>query len=100
MSTTSVLDEVWAERISQDTKWGEQNHDLLRWNAILGEEVGEVAKATIEREFCVSEQAREGFLSEARAELIQVAAVAVAAVESLDRYRRRKEQHSAYANGH
>ena len=69
-----ILEEIKSERQKQDSKWGEQNHATLKWNAILGEEVGEVAKSIL-----------EGDLKNYREELIQVAAVAVAAIESLDR---------------
>jgi len=62
------------ERDRQDEKWGEQNHVPLRWYAILGEEFGEVGKAINEHD-----------LRQCREELVQVAAVAIAFVESLDR---------------
>ena len=74
-ATVGVLGEVAAERGRQDARWGPQNHHPLYWLGILAEEVGEFAKDTIER----------GRLESARGELIQVAAVAVAAIESLDR---------------
>jgi len=66
--------DIRAERERQDTKWGVQNHSPLYWLAILGEEFGEAAKAAI-----------EGRIAYMRTELIHVAAVAVAAIESLDR---------------
>jgi len=69
-----VLNEVRKERWRQDAKWGVQNHPPLYWLGILGEEFGEVSKAMIE------DQPRS-----TREELIQVAAVAVAAVECGDR---------------
>lgn len=93
----SVLGEVAVERARQDEKWGEQNHpdgtgrggsrdraDLTRevcqraaregtctWKLILDEEVAE-AMAELEPQ-------------RLRAELIQVAAVAVAWAEAIDR---------------
>lgn len=36
--------EVVAERKRQDSGWGEQNHELPIWLAILMEEVGELAE--------------------------------------------------------
>jgi NTP pyrophosphatase (non-canonical NTP hydrolase) len=72
-----ILSEIKEERKRQDKKWGEQNHHPLIWNNILGEEYGEVCKATIE--------ATENDYSKYRKELVEVAAVAVAAIESLDR---------------
>jgi len=77
MNTQQVLQEVAKERERQDAKWGVQRHNPLTWLAILGEEVGEVNKAALEKIF-----SGKG-LEEYRAELIQVAAVAVAAIESL-----------------
>lgn len=65
---------IITERVRQEKKWGPQNHDPLKWNAILGEEFGEVSKAIL-----------EGDVKNYREELIQVAAVAIAALESLDR---------------
>lgn len=78
-----VLDLVAEERKRQDKKWGEQNHHPMEWLAILGEEVGEANKAALEAHFDGYE--RTGNLSDYREELIQVAAVAVAMVECLDR---------------
>jgi NTP pyrophosphatase (non-canonical NTP hydrolase) len=75
-----VVRQVLTERERQDRKWGEQNHDPLFWLAILQEEVGETAKAILEARF-----ARNGQYSEYREEMIQVAAVAIAAIECLDR---------------
>jgi len=72
--TKHVLDEIAAEMARQDAKWGEQNHHSMMWLAILMEEVGEVAAAALQ-------ERKDGY----RAELIHVAAVAVAAVESFDR---------------
>ena len=70
-----VLEEVMEERKRQDELWGEQNHDDGIWLAILVEEVGEVAND-------INEQSSS---KELREELIQVAAVAVSWVESIDR---------------
>lgn len=75
----AVLRDVSRERTSQDQKWGEQNHTLLYWLGILGEEYGEVCKAVIEH---LS-------VDDVREELVQVAAVAVAAIEYIDRQRRK-----------
>lgn len=72
--TSAVLGEVLVERVRQQVKWGEQNHNAPLWFAILGEEVGEVANAFLERD-----------MANYRTELIQVAAVAVAMVEAYDR---------------
>jgi hypothetical protein len=72
--TDNVLAEVQEERRNQDAKWGEQNHTPDHWCVIEMEELGKVARATY-----------EGDAVKARAEWVQVAAVAVAAIESMDR---------------
>lgn len=99
--TAGVLGEIAGERLAQDEKWGEQNHPMhkspelaaipntvlanlwkanndsrveegaLAWDGILLEEVYEALAET--------DPAKQ------REELIQVAAVAVAAIECLDR---------------
>lgn len=89
-TTQTVLAEVMAERQNQNAKWGLQNHDPFKYLAILGEEVGEANKAAVEAyDFKNSEWKRpelyDSLFYGYREELIQVAAVAVAMVESLDR---------------
>lgn len=74
--TDNVLEEVRRERKRQDDKWGEQNHPAEWWFVILSEELGEVARALFEAD-----------LDQYRKEAVQVAAVAVAMVEALDRGR-------------
>jgi NTP pyrophosphatase (non-canonical NTP hydrolase) len=73
-TTDEVLDEVAAERRRQNDKWGEQNHSPERWLTILAEEVGEAAYSYLEDD-------RDNY----RTEMVQVAAVAVAAIEAHDR---------------
>lgn len=75
----SVLNDVLKERKRQDDKWGVQNHGVSDWMLILAEEFGEAAKEANEIRFRYKDS------SEYRAELVQVAAVCVAAIESLDR---------------
>lgn len=81
--TNSVLSEVQEERRRQDEKWGTQNHTPPEWLSILGEEFGEVCKAVCEAHFSGYEST--GNWENYRTELIQLAAVAVAMVECLDR---------------
>ena len=76
-----ILDEILNERNRQDKKWGVQNHKPIEWVAILTEEVGEVAKEALDHHF----KNREMTLDNYRTELIQVAAVAISMIESLDR---------------
>jgi len=69
-----VLKQISTERIRQEALWGPQNHSGAVWTSILMEEVGEVAKAV-----------NEGDESNYIEELIQVAALAVAMIESANR---------------
>ena len=81
-----VTDEVQDERRKQDKKWGPQSHAPIEWIAILGEEFGEASKEALEHHWAGKHYPVDEFrLIRLRAELIQVAAVAVAFVESLDR---------------
>jgi len=73
---TDVFEEIGKERDAQDRRWGAQEHDPFYWLSILGEEKGEACKA-----------ANQGRWDQFRAELIQVAAVAVNAVECSRRNR-------------
>lgn len=75
-----VLNEVAAERDRQDAKWGEQNHDLPVWITVLAEEIGEAAQ-----EVLAARAGERPAMLRCRAELVQVAAVAVAAIEYIDR---------------
>lgn len=76
-STDTVLFDVGAERVRQDAKWGGRpgvdRRDDHTYAAVLGEEFGEACQAWLQRE-----------VQQLRAELIQVAAVAVAWVEEID----------------
>lgn len=65
---------VRAERLRQDKKWGEQNHVYYKWATILGEEYGEVCRATFES---------SGNLKQIYEEASHVAAVAVAIMENV-----------------
>jgi NTP pyrophosphatase (non-canonical NTP hydrolase) len=71
--------EVKAELLKQYSKWGIQNHTPEWWLVILGEEVGEANKAILENKLSKSD------IGLYRDELIQVAAVALSAIECLDR---------------
>jgi len=71
-----------AELQRQYKKWGVQNHNETMWMNILMEEVGEASRALMEACF------RSGDWNKYRDELIQVAAVALSAIENFDRQRR------------
>jgi NTP pyrophosphatase (non-canonical NTP hydrolase) len=76
---SNALKDVIAERMRQDSKWGEQNHDPFLYLTILGEEYGETCQAALEAKF------GKGSLKDLREEAVQTAAVALAIVECLDR---------------
>lgn len=86
LSDSEVIRSVIAERQRQDAKWGKQNHDPVYWLGILGEEFGELCQAINETVFDngPTERAKGGYVN-MRAEAVQIAAVAVAFVEMLDR---------------
>lgn len=77
-----ALESVLNERKRQDELWGEQNHEPFTWLTILMEEVGEFAHDALGVTFGPPDFSREEHL---RAEAVQVAAIALAIVESLDR---------------
>lgn len=81
-----ALASVVQERKRQEAKWGEQNHDPVYWLGILGEEFGELCQAVNETVFDNGpEERKKGGYENMRAEAVQVAAVAIAFVEYLDR---------------
>lgn len=75
-----IIFDVFDERKKQDEKWGkDRDLDPFFWLAILVEEVGEIAKAILEPNF--SDPKNEKI----RKEAVQVAAVALAFIENIDR---------------
>lgn len=84
----SVLGDVDEERDRQVALFGVQNHHPAYWLAILGKQVGQLGEAVVQREW-----ASKGDLgspwhhaqNKIRDEAIQVAAVAVALAECIDR---------------
>jgi len=78
----SALEDVRQERYRQLGKWGDQDHDSHTWLVILMEEVGEAAKTILTD---VPDYELTENIDKFREELIQVAAVAVAAAECIDR---------------
>lgn len=95
--THPVLLEIGEERVRQDVKWGEQNHPM--GTSGVHEPTAESAKADCKRaaergevtwRHIIEEEFWEAMAEEdpakLRAELVQLAAVAVAMVESLDRH--------------
>lgn len=96
-ATDLVLIEIAHERLAQDAKWGEQNHDDGTGNSDDLAAAAE-ARAVCQAAFAAGEGTWRHVLDEEiaeayaehepadlRAELLQVAAVAVAWVEAIDR---------------
>jgi NTP pyrophosphatase (non-canonical NTP hydrolase) len=79
--TDRAMRNIMDERLKQDEKWGEQNHDPYTYLAILLEEVGEYAQACLQTQF----GGKNGGFLKMREEAVQTAAVALAIVECLDR---------------
>ncbi|MFZ4394171.1 MAG: hypothetical protein ACOYOU_00935 [Kiritimatiellia bacterium] len=86
MAAGGAMDSVVKERERQDAKWGEQNHAPEVWLAILMEEVGELSEAVLLTRFNNGPDAKaKGGVDNVRKEAVQVAAVAVAMIEFIDR---------------
>lgn len=81
--TLNILSEVAEERQRQDEKWGGAAHDdfhrPMDWHAIISDYNG-----WARRMLCMNS------LEKARKRFIQIAALAVAAVESIDRRLQRR----------
>ena len=79
-----VLDDINFERVSQYKKWGPQDHNDLKWLAIVTKKLDdasrEATKCTSQNEKFVIE--RKQLLRE---ELVQVAASTIAFIEAIDR---------------
>lgn len=92
-----VLAEIARERSAQDAKWGEQNHpDGTGYPGMKAD--AELARKECQRQFAegtgtwldiLSEEVAEAYAerdpAKLRAELLQIAAVAVAWIEAIDR---------------
>jgi NTP pyrophosphatase (non-canonical NTP hydrolase) len=74
-----AIRDVVDERKRQDKKWGEQNHAPMVWIPILVEEVGEFSEEALADHFAGTRTAN------LRIEAVQVAAVALAIIECIDR---------------
>lgn len=94
--TSDVLDEVLQERLAQEQKWGEQNHTN---GPVIPKRFADQARNACEALFSQGKGSWSDILHEEfweamvecdddpklRAELVQVAAVAVAWIECIDR---------------
>jgi NTP pyrophosphatase (non-canonical NTP hydrolase) len=80
-----ILSDITEERQRQIAKFGPQYHDFPVWMTVLGEEVGEACQALLDsRKLTSTTPAYAEQMQMFREELIQVAAVAVAAIERID----------------
>lgn len=85
--TKAILLEIEQERLRQDKKFGADRKDTIpKWLMILGEEYGEACKAGVEHTYAVCPGIARNELLDCRTELIQVAAVAAAIVQSIDNH--------------
>jgi len=84
-----ILFDIIDERIRQDKKWGDQSDkNNYIWLAILTEEIGEIAEAIL----------KEVYWLKGRKELIQIAAVAIAWIEKLDKEHGQKSEDNQKEN--
>ena len=83
---TQAMFSVLRERDRQNKKWGDQsgNHPF-EWISILGEEFGELCEAVNETYLQNGDKPERGGLEKIRKEAVQVAAVAVAFIEAIDK---------------
>ena len=79
-----VFDDIDSERERQVALFGEQNHHPAYWLAIMGKQVGQLGDAIVQREWA-AEHLKKRMLEKVRNEAIQIAAVATALVEAIDR---------------
>ncbi|TGD83400.1 hypothetical protein EU557_03425 [Hymenobacter wooponensis] len=78
-----VIKDVLTERVRQHNKFGYQNRPPFEWFLILSEEVGEVAKECVEMQFNDASHPHSNPAAY-RKELVEVAAVALAALQNFD----------------
>ena len=90
--TYTAIRSVLDERERQNAKWGQQDHAAHIWLAILGEEYGELCEASLQYELPALHDPSgeydlppEQLRAALRREAVQVAAVAVAMIEAIDR---------------
>lgn len=77
-----VVEDVLDERARQDEQWGVQNHHPAYWLAILGKQVGQLGSAVLDREWYADPDKGTARMRE---EAVQVAAVAIALIECIDK---------------
>lgn len=89
--TSNALEAVRTERQRQYVLWGDQSgNSMFEWVSILGEEYGELCEAVNETSFSNAAHPDRGGYENIIKEATQVAAVAVAIIETA--YRRKPEE--------
>ena len=78
----NVVRDALEEVGRQLKKWGVQDHTPVEWVSILSEETGEAAREANDHDLGGMDT-----LEKYRMEMVQVAAVALSAIENLDRQR-------------
>ena len=92
----NVFNDIRQHRREQDAKWGVQPHPMTRWAAILSEENGEFAEASLQFGQTLADRTHilpllavpdphNDLIGKLRTEALHVAAVAVAIIEQIDR---------------
>jgi hypothetical protein len=79
-----ALLDIIEERNRQDDTFGEQNHHPAYWFSILGKQMGQLGEKVVDREWAARDR-KSHALDVMRWEAVQVAAVALAMVEAIDR---------------
>lgn len=82
----SVYDEITAERARQDAQWGQAHDDAARVSHFE-----RLIPAYVGKAFETRMQTGNHDMTDWRRRMVQVAALAVAAIETEDRYQRRAE---------
>jgi hypothetical protein len=78
----SVRADIDDERNRQDAMFGEQNHHPAYWLALLGKQMGQLGAKVVDREWAADRDLADVNMRE---EAVQLAAVAVAMIECIDR---------------
>ncbi len=76
--------DILTRRIDQKVKWGKiDSHHPVIWVGILSKQLGQVADSALDIEFSANNPSE--FKMQLRHQLVDVAAVALAAIEQIDR---------------
>ena len=77
-----ILNDIMDDRVKQDEGWGVNRDNSESWILILAEEIEQVTRPVLEDRFPCGLNIS---LVEYRKKLIQIAAIAIAVIESFDR---------------